>query len=476
MESYEIVIGLEIHAELNTQTKIFCGCQNAFGHAPNTNCCPVCLGLPGSLPVTNKAAIEKTIKAGLCFGCKISPLSVFERKNYFYPDLSKAYQVSQLIAPTCVGGGILLDSGKFIRLNRIHLEEDAGKLIHHGLSVGTFVDYNRGGVPLIESVTEPDISNADEAVEFLIKLRRDLIYAGVANCKMEQGGMRCDVNLSVRKKGASLGTRTEMKNLNSFRSVKRAIEYESQRQIAELEKGNRIVQETRRWDDNKGKSFSMRSKEEAQDYRYFPDPDLLSVQTSPEDIERLRKELPALSQERMDRYINEYGIPKYDAGILISEKFFSDYYDECVALLNKPKQISNWVMTEVLKKIKEQPTEDLRDIISAKNLTTLISLVEDGKVTRTNSKELFEKVCWTNTDVNKLAKELNMLGGLADEELIAQVLLALDTNSTAISDYVTSPDKVINFFIGQVMRGTKGMAKADKVKPIIISELDKRTK
>lgn len=313
-------------------------------------------------------------------------------------------------------------------------------------------------------------------MEFLIKLRRDLIYAGVANCKMEQGGMRCDVNLSVRKKGASLGTRTEMKNLNSFRSVKRAIEYESQRQIAELEKGNRIVQETRRWDDNKGKSFSMRSKEEAQDYRYFPDPDLLSVQTSPEDIERLRKELPALSQERMDRYINEYGIPKYDAGILISEKFFSDYYDECVALLNKPKQISNWVMTEVLKKIKEQPTEDLRDIISAKNLTTLISLVEDGKVTRTNSKELFEKVCWTNTDVNKLSKELNMLGGLADEELIAQVLLALDTNSTAISDYVTSPDKVINFFIGQVMRGTKGMAKADKVKPIIISELDKRTK
>ena len=355
LDGYDVVIGLEIHAELNTKTKVFCSCKNQFGDEPNTNTCPVCTGMPGALPILNRHAVELAIKSGLSFGCAISPYSVFERKNYFYPDLSKAYQISQLVYPLCVGGKIVLDSGKTIRLNRIHLEEDAGKLTHISKAVGTLVDYNRGGTPLIEMVTEPDISSADEAVEFLKKVREALVFEGIANCKMEEGGMRCDVNLSLKPKGSKeYGTRTEMKNLNSFKSVQRAIEYEAKRQAEILSTGGVIVQETRKWDDDKGKSSAMRTKEQAQDYRYFPDPDLLPLEISKEDVEAIAKEMVMLPADRRNMYVEKFGLPEYDAQILTSTKYISDYFEKCVSYFDAPKKISNWIMVDLLKLVKEQ--------------------------------------------------------------------------------------------------------------------------
>ena len=474
MKEYDIVIGLEIHAELNTKTKVFCSCRNTFGEDPNTNCCPVCVGLPGALPILNKKAVENTIKAGLCVGCTINELAVFERKNYFYPDLSKAYQISQLVRPICIGGGITLDSGKRIRINRIHLEEDAGKLIHKTKTIGTLVDYNRGGIPLMELVTEPDFSSADEAVEFLDKLRRTYIYSGVANCKMEEGGMRCDVNLSVKPRGSNvLGTRTEMKNLNSFKMVKRAIEYEAKRQIEELESGNEIVQQTRKWDDNKGKSYSMRSKENSHDYRYFPDPDLLTVEISREDVEAIRKTIPQLAQDRIKKYVEEYGLPEYDAKILTNEKFVSDYFEDCLKLLNEPKKISNWIMTYILKMLKDEPRTDLNEIITKENLVEILKMLENREITRPNSTLLFEKICFTDLKAKTLAKELGMLEGLSDKELENAVKDVVSTFATALADYAKTPEKVVMFFTGKVMAATKGKANPQKAQALIREEIQK---
>ena len=457
---YDVVIGLEIHAELNTKTKVFCSCKNTFGEEPNTNCCPVCVGLPGALPVLNKKAVENTIKAGLSVGCSINNLAVFERKNYFYPDLSKAYQISQLVRPICIGGNIKLDNGKTIRINRIHLEEDAGKLIHKTKTIGTLVDYNRGGIPLIELVTEPDFSNADEAVEFLDKLRRTYIYSGVANCKMEEGGMRCDVNISVKPHDSKeLGIRTEMKNLNSFKMVKRAIEYESKRQIEELEKGNKIIQQTRKWDDNKGKSFALRSKENSHDYRYFPDPDLLTVEITQEDVEKIRSTLPELAQDRIKKYVEIYNLPLYDAKILTNEKFVSDYFEECLNLYNNPKQISNWIMTELLKVLKDKPNcENLNEIITKENLVSILELLDSKQITRPNSKILFENICFTSKKAKDVAKELGMLSSLSDEEIKDFVKQVINTNPDAILDFEKNPNKVIMFYTGKVMALTKGKA------------------
>ena len=495
MKDYEIVIGLEIHAEVNTNSKVFCSCKNEFGSAPNTNCCPVCVGLPGALPVLNKKAVEYTIKAGLALGCEINDIAVFERKNYFYPDLSKAYQISQLVKPLCLGGGIELDNGKFARLNRIHLEEDAGKLTHKNQTIGTLVDYNRGGIPLMEIVTEPDISSADEAVEFLTKLRRTLIYSGVANCRMEQGGMRCDVNLSVKEKGSNvLGTRTEMKNLNSFKMVRRAIEYEAKRQIEELESGGKIVQQTRKWDDNKGKSFPMRSKENSNDYRYFPDPDLLTIEIDREDVEAIRKTIPLLAEGRKKIYVEQYGLPEYDAKILTNDKFISDYFENCLKIAHMPKQISNWIMTDVLKLLKDYPTEDLTNIISEKNLMEIISLVEKREITRPNSKALFEIVStatisrnadkFENEDLTKdesteeinakkLAEQNGMLNSFSHEELVTAVENALANFPNARKDYNETPDKVLRFYIGKVMAFSKGLANPQEAEKLLKAELEK---
>lgn len=464
---YEVVIGLEIHAELNTKTKIFCSCPNKFGASPNTNCCPTCTGMPGALPVLNKEAVNLTIKAGLSCDCEINDYAVFERKNYFYPDLSKAYQISQLVKPICIGGGITLDSGKFIRLNRIHLEEDAGKLIHDLNE--TYIDYNRGGVPLIESVTEPDISSAEEAIEFLGKLRNRFVFSNVAYCKMEQGGMRCDVNLSVRKKGdTKFGTRTEMKNLNSFRSVSKAIEYEANRQIEALERGEVIVQETRRWDDLKEVSLPMRSKEDSQDYRYFPDPDLLTVRISREDVERLRKELPLSQEKRKAKYLEEYELPEKDTEILVSSKQISDYFDSCVALLDSPKEVANWVLTEILKlNISESIP------VSPKDLTDIIRLVLDKKISRNNAKVLLEKVIETGKDAMTLAKELDFLSGVSKETLMSIIDNLIANNPKAVEDYNKTPDKVVQFFIGGTMKETRGKADIPFAKEYIISKLNK---
>lgn len=464
---YEIVIGLEIHAELNTKTKIFCSCPNKFGASPNSNCCPICTGMPGSLPVLNKEAVRLTIKAGLACGCEINDYAVFERKNYFYPDLSKAYQISQLVKPICLGGGITLSTGKFIRLNRIHLEEDAGKLIHDLNE--TYIDYNRGGVPLIESVTEPDISSADEAIEFLSKLRNRFIFANVANCKMEQGGMRCDVNLSVRKKGAKeYGTRTEMKNLNSFKSVAKAIEYEANRQIELVERGEKVVQETRRWDDVKEISTSMRSKEDCQDYRYFPDPDLLTVKIFREDVAKLKAEMPLSQEKRIEKYTQEYGLPEKDTEVLVSTKVISDYFDSCVKLLNEPKEIGNWILTEILKlNVSEEVP------VSAENLTTIIKLVLDKKVSRSNAKILLEKVVETGKDAMALAKSMDFLSNVSNDTITQIIDNLIASNPKAVEDYEKTPDKVVQFFIGGTMRETRGKADALFAKEYIISKLSK---
>lgn len=464
---YEVVIGLEIHAELNTKTKIFCSCQNKFGQAPNTNCCPVCTGMPGALPVLNKEAVLLTIKAGLSCGCDINDYAVFERKNYFYPDLSKAYQISQLVRPICLGGGITLSSGKKIRLNRIHLEEDAGKLIH-GFNE-TYIDYNRGGVPLIESVTEPDISSSEEAIEFLTKLRNRFIFSGVANCKMEQGGMRCDVNLSVRKKGDSqFGTRTEMKNLNSFKSVASAIEYEANRQIELVSRGEKIVQETRKWDDERGISTSMRSKEDSQDYRYFPDPDLLTVKISREEVEKLKKGLPLSREERLEKYTQEYLIPQKEGEILVSSKIISDFYDECVEKLNQPKEISNWILSEILKSDCSE-----RMPLTSDNLICIIKLLLDKKITRSNAKDLLAKVIESGKDAMTLAKECDMLSGVSQETIMGIIDGLIASNPKAVSDFEKTPDKVVQFFIGGTMKETRGKADVGFAKQYILSKLSK---
>ena len=474
---YDVVIGLEVHAELKTKTKVFCACKNHFGSEPNTNCCPVCVGLPGALPILNKRAVELTIKAGLTIGSYISPVAVFERKNYFYPDLAKAYQISQLEKPICVGGHITLDSGKTIRINRIHLEEDAGKLIHKSEIIGTLIDYNRGGIPLIEMVTEPDISSAEEAVEFLTKYRSNLIFGEIADCKMEQGGMRCDVNLSVKKKGSTkLGTRTEMKNLNSFKMVARAIEYEAQRQIDLLEKGEKIIQETRKWDDNHGKSLSMRSKEEAQDYRYFPDPDILSVKISKEAVDKVKKELPELAWQKKDRYISEFGLPEYDAKILTSEKHISSYFDQLVSLVKKPKIVSNWIMTDVMAKVKLQPSAELKDVISVQDLAYIINAVEEKTITRSAAKELFEDICFTDLKAKDLAQERGLLSVMTEVQLCEFIKQVFVENQSAIKDYIDSPAKVENFFIGQLMKKTAGKAKVEIARPIIHNRLEIESK
>lgn len=462
LQQYDIVIGLEIHAELNTQTKMFCGCKNEFGCDENSNTCPVCLGFPGALPVVNKHALELGIKAGLSFGCEINHYTVFERKNYFYPDLSKAYQISQLVHPLCLGGEVELDSGKKVRLNRIHLEEDAGKLTHISKSIGTLVDYNRGGTPLIEMVTEPDISSAEEAVEFFKKVREILTYEEIANCRMEQGGLRCDVNLSLKPKGSeTFGTRTEMKNLNSFKSVGRAIEYEARRQAEVLSSGGTIVQETRKWDDDKGKTSSMRSKEQAQDYRYFPDPDILPISVTDEDIETVKKGMSMLPKDRRKMYEEVFGLPKYDISILTLTKYVADYFEKCVSLLNVPKKISNWIMVDLFKLVKDQ--EDFVFPISEEYLVEIIKMVEDRQINKTVGLQLMEKVIETGEKPSKLAKEMGLLVTISDEQIIALLNQFKVENPKAVEDYKVNSEKVEKFIVGYVMKNTAGKANGSLV-------------
>ena len=465
---YEVNIGLEIHAELKTKTKIFCSCKNSFGDKPNTNVCPVCIGLPGTLPVTNKQAVILAIRAGLALGSRISPHLLFDRKHYFYPDLPKAYQISQDKLPLCIGGGIKLDSGKFVRFNHIHLEEDAGKLIHDTFTDQTFIDYNRGGVPLIECVTEVDLSSAEETVEFLTKLRQTLIFADVANCKMEQAGMRCDVNLSVKKHGSSeLGTKVEMKNLNSFKSVYGAIKYEMNRQIEELEKGGKIVQETRKWDETKEITTSMRKKEESKDYRYMPEPDFISINISPKDIDKIRNTLPMMPEERFKKYTEEYGLPEQDANLLISEKDYSDYFDNCLKLFFEPKTVANWIMTDLLKLLKSANFNTLEDIISEEYLCIILKLLADKKITRPVAKELFEKTIQTKNNPLEIAKAEKMLSTISSEQICKIVDQIIAEKPELKAEYKVQPDKITNFIVGGVMKQTQGKADATFIKDYV---------
>ena len=393
-KQYETVIGLEVHVELATKTKIFCGCSTEFGGAPNSHTCPVCTGMPGSLPVLNKKVVEYAIAVGLATHCDITQYCKFDRKNYFYPDNPQNYQISQLYLPICRNGYVEIgtENGiKAIGIHEIHMEEDAGKMIHDECEDCSLVDYNRSGVPLIEIVSEPDMRSAEEVIAYLEKLRMLIQYLGASDCKLNEGSMRADVNLSIREVGAKeYGTRTEMKNLNSFRSITHAIEAERERQIELLESGHAVVQETRRWDENREESYAMRSKEDAQDYRYFPDPDLVPIYISDDWIEDIRKSQPEFREAKMARYREEFDIPEYDIGIITDSKYMADLFEETTAICKQPKKVSNWLMGETLRLLKEKSMDPEDIVFSPENLAKLIELVDAKAITGTVAKEVFE--------------------------------------------------------------------------------------
>ena len=472
-KQFETVIGLEVHVELATKTKIFCGCSTAFGGAPNTHTCPVCTGMPGSLPVLNKQVVEYAMAVGLAANCQINQYCKFDRKNYFYPDNPQNYQISQLYLPICHDGWIEIDTAagkKKIRIHEIHMEEDAGKLIHDEWDDCSLVDYNRSGVPLIEIVSEPDMRSAEEVVAYLEKLRMLIQYLGASDCKLQEGSMRADVNLSVREVGAEqFGTRTEMKNLNSFKAISRAIEGEKARQIELLEEGRKVIQETRRWDDNKEYSYAMRSKEDAQDYRYFPDPDLPPILISDDWMNRVKDSLPELQPEKQKRYEEVYKLPAYDAGIITGSKKLADIFEETVALCRNPKKVSNWLMVETLRLLKEhnQEPEDLT--FSPENLAKLIQLTEDGSVNSTVAKEVFEKIFEEDVDPDAYVAE-HGLKTVNDTGLLEKVIRkVLEANPDVVADYKGGKEKVFGFLVGQVMKEMKG-----KANPAMASEMLKK--
>lgn len=473
MNKYDVVIGLEIHAELSTKSKAFCSCRNEFGALPNTQVCPVCLGLPGSLPMLNRKAVEYTIMGGLSFGSDINSEAVFERKNYFYPDLSKSYQVTQLSQPLCSGGGIALSSGKYIKFNRIHLEEDTAKLIHDDESNKTLVDFNRSGVPLIEMVTDPQIMTSSDVVEFLTKLRQTLIYSGVAKCKMEEGGIRFDLNISVSKKvDSSLGTRCEINNLSSLKSVENAIEFESHRQIEILESNGEIIRETRVWNDETQESYSVRKKEFEKDYRYFPDPDIIPVEITDKDIDRLKSRLPEIIDSRKNKLLG-MGISHSDVDILLKDRELLEYYHEVVEINNNPIETMNWLKQDILHEIKSYANISLKDIITPKNLAKIINQVVSENITRTNAKVLLDEVIKTGKDADKLVKQLDLAGEVNKKDIVDLVGMLINDNPEIIKDYGENPQTVMNFFIGNIIKNTQGKAKAEYVEPLIVEILKK---
>lgn len=470
-KQYETVIGLEVHVELATKTKIFCGCSTAFGGAPNTHTCPVCTGMPGSLPVLNKQVVNYAVAVGLATNCSITRHCKFDRKNYFYPDNPQNYQISQLYLPICTNGHVEIetqDGKKLVGIHEIHMEEDAGKLIHDEWEDCSLVDYNRSGVPLIEIVSEPDMRSAEEVIAYLEKLRMLIQYLGASDCKLNEGSMRADVNLSVREAGAKeFGTRTEMKNLNSFRAITHAIEGERERQIELLESGQQVIQETRRWDDAKEYSYAMRSKEDAQDYRYFPDPDLPPVYISDEWIDEIRAGLPEFREEKMRRYRESFDIPEYDIGILTDSKHLADLFEETVAICNQPKKVSNWLMGETLRLLRERSmdAEDIR--FSPDNLAKLIGLTDSRAINSSVAKEVFEVMFEENTDPEKYVEEkglktVNDEGALREtiEKVIAQ-------NPQSVEDYRNGKEKAIGFLVGQTMKAMKGKADPAAVNQIL---------
>lgn len=474
---YDVVIGLEIHVELNTKTKIFCGCSTEFGAEPNTHTCPVCTGMPGVLPVMNKSVLEKAIAAGLATNCNITQQCKFDRKNYFYPDLPKAYQTSQLYLPICRNGWVEIDAAdggkKKVRIHQIHMEEDAGKLIHDSLNGGTLIDYNRCGVPLIEIVSEPDMTCAAEAVAYFNKLKSTFEYLGISDCKLQEGSMRADVNLSVKKAGSEeLGTRTETKNLNSLRAMERAIEFEIYRQIDVLEEGGKVVQETRRWDDDKATGYAMRSKENAHDYRYFPEPDLAPMNIDDQWIEEIKSRQPEMPDEKKARYMNAFNLSEYDADLLIRSRHLAEIFENAVAVCGNAKDVANFINVECMRLLNAAGGEPEDIKFSAENLGALIKLVDDGKINKTTAKQIFEIMFAENTDPVKYVKD-NGLEMVSDDGALEQMVdKVIADNPKSVEDYKKGKKAAVGFLVGQIMKATKGQANAGKVNKMIQEKLN----
>ncbi len=462
---YETVIGLEVHCQLKTKTKIFCSCSTEFGKNPNENTCPICLGMPGVLPVLNRQVVNFAVRAGLATHCRIEPMNQFARKNYFYPDLPKGYQVSQFDHPLATGGyvNILIDGEKKkINLTRIHMEEDAGKLVH-GENMGnpesSYVDFNRTGVPLIEIVSEPDLRSSEEARAYMVELKSILEYADVSDCNMEQGSLRCDANVSLRPFGQEeFGTRTELKNINSFKFVQKAIDYEVERQTSLLEQGDKVILETRLYDSNRGVTYSMRSKEEAHDYRYFPEPDLVPIVLDEACVEEIAKTLPELPEPKRERFTAEYGIPAYDAQVLTATRPLADFYEETVKLHNHPKAVSNWMMGDLLRELKNDDQEIQDCKLTPQRLAGMLDLIEAGTINGKIAKTVFEEMYNTGAEPETVVKEKG-LGQIADEASIEKLVdQILEDNPQQTADYRNGKEKLMGYFVGQLMKASKGQA------------------
>jgi aspartyl-tRNA(Asn)/glutamyl-tRNA(Gln) amidotransferase subunit B len=478
MARYEPVVGLEVHAQLLTRSKLFCGCANRFGAPPNTLVCPVCLGLPGALPVLNRHAVTLALRAALALGCRVHQTSIFERKNYFYPDLPKGYQISQYASPLATSGSleIAADGERRVRIARLHMEEDAGKLVHEGFAWSdekSGVDLNRAGVPLVEIVSEPDLRGPEDAHAYLTALRAVLLYVGASDGNMEEGSLRCDANVSVRPRGAvSLGTRSEIKNLNSFRHVARAIEYEVRRQVALVESGHGVEQETRLWNAERGETAPLRSKEDAHDYRYFPEPDLPPLAVGAEWLDEVRRSLPELPAERRRRFVGEYGLPAYDASVLTAERELADYFEAAARACGHAKAVSNWIMTELLRKLKEDPRPLAQALVAPSALAGLVTLVAEGRVSGKTAKDVFERM-WTSGETAAAIVEREGLGQLDDEaELQAAVAEVVAASPEQVARYRGGKAAALGWFVGQVMRRTGGRANPQRVNALLKKALD----
>ena len=477
-EDYETIVGLEVHCELSTKTKIFCSCPTDFGGEPNTHCCPVCMAMPGALPVLNEKVVEYAVKAGLATNCKIAHKSKNDRKNYFYPDLPKSYQISQFDLPLCHYGHVTIEledgTEKTIEIERIHIEEDAGKLNHDEYGRGSFVDLNRAGVPLIEIVSRPDLRSAEEAETYMRKLKAIFEYIEVSDCKMEQGSLRADVNVSVRKKGSEkFGTRTEMKNMSSFRSIVRAIKYEADRQIEVLEEGGVIDQETRRWDDVSGKTFAMRDKENADDYRYFPDPDLVAIDISDEYVENIRKMLPELPESRKKRYIDDYNLSLKAANFVTSSKHYSNLFEEALKECNLPIDIGNWLMSDVARIVNEKEEEPENIPFTGKELGELVELIDKGTISSSISKKVLEEL-FENSKSPKVIVEEKGWVQISDEGAMKEIVMKiLEANPGSVADYKAGKDRALGLLVGQAMKETKGKANPQLLNKLFLEELKK---
>lgn len=474
---YEVVIGLEVHAELSTKTKIYCGCPTEFGSAPNTHCCPVCTGMPGALPVLNEKVVEYAVRAGLATNCEIAKESKQDRKNYFYPDTPRAYQISQFDLPLCAHGhlDVVVDGKeKTIGITRIHIEDDAGKLVHDNYTGGTLVDLNRAGVPLIEIVSEPDMRSAEEAVAYVERLKGILEYIGVSDCKMQEGSLRADVNLSLRPVGQEkFGTRTETKNLNSFRAIARSIEFEIQRQKEILESGGKVYQETRRWDDEAGEGYAMRTKEEANDYRYFPEPDLMPIRLSDEYINNIKDTLPELPERRKKRYIEELGLPEYDAGIITSSKTLSDFFESATKSCGNAKAVSNWIMTDIIRIAREKGIEYNELPFTSEQFAKLITLIDKGTISGSIAKKVFEEMVETGKEPEKIVEEKGLVQ-ISDEGAIKEVVdKIIAANPQSVEDYKNGKDRALGFLVGQCMKEMKGKGNPQILNKLILEYLTK---